>query len=403
MLETIEVISLQDAKCIAKVALGPDVSIRQFTLKRYSEDKIGFMGHHCRLKICVNREDNGADGEDELVCFVKTLPFGSSTQMEFAQELTAFNKEIAFFSEIFPQLMKSQTGIAWAPKCFLTKDNALCFEDLAVKGFRMREGPFDEVHVKSALRALAGLHASSIRIEAEFGKPLNQIYPNDLEETIFSKKNKIHKWFNSGKTASIFLAERMGLNVSRLSDAFERIYGAAAPSSVKTNVLSHGDLWSNNLLFDDRAKCVLVDFQACRYCPASLDIIELLYLCAAPDLRIAKENEFLQYYYQCLLDDLENLSTKAPPFEEIQGGYAERKIAGCAIAALYFPTALLDGATCRDMLDTSGTFEEFFFGDRTAAMVENMERDRSYKNRIEAAVRELVEMSLLLDDLPVPC
>uniref|UniRef100_A0A6V7J1J5 CHK kinase-like domain-containing protein n=1 Tax=Bracon brevicornis TaxID=1563983 RepID=A0A6V7J1J5_9HYME len=397
-----EIITQQDTKLIAETICGPEATVLSFDLKPYSEDPLGLMSAHRRLRIQV-RSKNKKDQTTEISCFVKALPLDCAPQLDYIKESTVFEKETAFYSKIAPVLLDSYSGPAWCPRCYIARDGMLCFEDLSVQGFGMRGKLFNGVSVKSAIRAIASFHASSICAEVRLGRSVTEVQPDFFYELLFVKNKKIHEWFKSGVQVAVAVAERMGLDSSRLPEAFEIAYKAVGPSKTKVNVINHGDLWANNMLFDDQDNCRLVDFQLFRYCPPGLDLAVLLYLCAPSVLRRTKEKELLRYYYDHLVEYVGGERSRLPSFEEICQGYEERKIVGCITAVLYFPQALMNLTTTRDLLTSFETFDDYVIGDRRDIVLESMQKDRPYGERVEDVVKEFVEMSFKLDQIPQPC
>ncbi|XP_015116742.1 uncharacterized protein LOC107040936 [Diachasma alloeum] len=400
-------VTLQDTKLIAKAAVGPSAEVLDFTVTKYSSEKLGFLGSHRHLKILV-KEDHAEGSEREVNCFVKALPLDSPLQLLYAQESRTFEKEAAFFTKISPLMTADSTGPTWCPRCYLVKDNALIFEDLGVQGFKMRDKLFDEVVIKSGLSALASLHSSSLRAEKRMGKLFKDIFPEDLYEVAFVKSGeKRRKWFLAGVNVAIRVAEDMSLDPSKLPETFDRIFEAMETSKSKINVISHGDLWGNNLLFNDEEppECKLVDFQLFRYSPVGHDLAQFLYLCASRELRDSRKEELLRYYWDQLLervgDDVE--ARNVPTLEEVLQGYEEQRIAACCTAAIYFPTVLLDGTIGAEIMDRGESYEQYYFEDRREVVMGIMKRDAVYGERIRETVRELVEMSFKVEEFPVPC
>lgn len=130
----------------------------------------------------------------------------------------------------------------------------------------MRDKLLDEEHLTSALVALAKFHAASILAEARCGCPLTELHPNVFVEQSFLQGGLVNRWFNAGVDVAVAIAEKMGLDAARIPQACDAIYTAIKPSKTKRNVASHGDLWANNLMFDDNSppNCIIIDFQLMR-------------------------------------------------------------------------------------------------------------------------------------------
>jgi len=89
---------------------------------------------------------------------------------------------------------------------------------------------------------------------------------------------------------AVSIAENHGYDPHLIRATCERIYDITKPSCTKTNVVSHGDLWDNNLMFNNDMPpyCLLVDYQLLRYSPLAHDIAQFLYLCTDRSLKCGK-------------------------------------------------------------------------------------------------------------------
>ena len=178
------------------------------------------------------------------------------------------------------------------------------------------------------------------------------------------------------------------------------------PSVTKQNVASHGDLWSNNLMFN-RTDCRLVDFQQARYAPLSHDVAQFLYLTCSREFRESRASEMLRYYYeslnQCLRINATIANVKFPRWCDVELSYEEQKLGALVTAVMYYPTVLLDGTLGATIMNNPATYKQFVLNDRRGPVMENMKRDQQYRCRIEETVRELVQISERLDELHQPC
>lgn len=403
-----DVITIDDVKYVAaKFFKNQEIEVINYTIAPYSHEKIGFLSTHQRLDINVKKKQNLTVAIVLQSFFVKAIPYDVPSQAMNVKSRGVFDQEAAFFAHIVPELTKNYNGELWGPKCYLVKHDALVFEDLSELGFKMKDKLFDEKLIKSGLRALANMHASSLIAEERMGKTFKEIWPNAFKERAFLTTGDAYKWYRAGVDVAIKIAEDMHLNTNLISAACNKVFNAMQPSMTKQNVVSHGDLWSNNLLFDDhiRPKCRLVDFQLLRYSPLAHDIAQFMYLCASRKLRDLKGKKLLRYYYEELLKCLKiNYRTQVaqPSWQDVLDGWEEQKLAAVVTAIMYFPTVLLDGLTGAEIMNDDEKYAKFVLCDRRDVVIANMKRDEIYGERLREIVGELVEMSMQLDDYPSP-
>lgn len=94
---------------------------------------------------------------------------------------------------------------------------------------------------------------------------------------------------------------------------FERFCNAAQSNSTGLKVLSHGDLWANNIMFardpvtGATTDALLVDFQGSCVASPMLDVIYTLFTSSHNDVNGTHWEELLQFYHQELSDCLTKL------------------------------------------------------------------------------------------------
>ncbi|XP_076755527.1 uncharacterized protein LOC143426176 [Xylocopa sonorina] len=395
-------LTLQEVQALVKRATGGNAIVQKFYQKSYSDAKLGFLGSHQRLSV----EIKTASGKDILSFFVKIVPYNVPSQAEYVLDKCVFLKERLFYHDIVPQLYHEYKYEPWTATCYLIKEHLLVFEDLSIKGFSIRDKLFNKELMVSALTTIARLHASSLLAEARLGKTLKKMYPHAFVENAFSHAGKTRMWFDVSVNAIVAVAEHLGLDARLVPKACEEIFQAIEMSSTKRNVVSHGDLWANNIMFDNSVppRCLLVDFQLLRYTPLAHDVIQLLYLCADRDFRVTSEEAMLKHYYSVLCETLnssKSVTVEVPPWSELVQGVEEQRLAAVVTAAIYFQSVLLDEKEA-EMLNDSDYYHEFEFKDRNEVVLKSMKNHPVYNRRLTEVITELIELSFRLDELPKP-
>lgn len=83
------------------------------------------------------------------------------------------------------------------------------------------------------------------------------------------------------------------------------------------NVLTHGDFWSSNIMFNylqsgEVDETLLVDFQICKWGSPAEDLLFFLTLSPAVDIRLKEYDHFVAIYHERLAECLKALGYKKP-------------------------------------------------------------------------------------------
>ncbi|XP_058803288.1 uncharacterized protein LOC131671107 [Phymastichus coffea] len=395
------IITREEARHVSKLSISSDAELVNYNLNPYSDEKLGFLSSQKTLTLEARKP--GCKVNVTKCFFVKSMPYDVPLQAAYALEKNAFSKEIKFFQKIEPLMQDNYKSERWSPKCYLAKENTIVLEDMKVQGFRNNSRILNEEHLMSAVACVARFHASSLLAEQQLnGKSLNEVYPEVFEEAEYKNTGRKYTWFTTAINCVVSVAKDIGLETSHIFEASKRAFDIAIPSKVKRNVVTHGDLWSNNLLFDQANHCRLVDFQLLRYAPPGQDLMQLLYLCTLRKFREERETDVLECYYKNFKETLElnGFTGVTPSFEEIKHGADEQKFPALISAAINFPTIMIDGKIGAEIMNNLNSYEDYFFRDRKPIVEQIMAMDGEYETRIKDLFRELVEMSFKVDDFP---
>ncbi|XP_043482957.1 uncharacterized protein LOC122511642 [Leptopilina heterotoma] len=399
-----KIVSKAEIKVLYEQIFCDEAENIDYSLQPFCDEKLGFLGSHLKLELIGRTKKSQQIRKKSF--FLKIIPYQLPLQAIFIQESQIFAKEIFFFENIVPELNYNYFGEKWSPICYLIKDDALVFENLKEKGFRMiPDKIFDRELMIAALTSIANLHAASIIAEDRLKQKFNIIFPEAFEENPFDNSVKRLQWFETAVDFTIFLADKLGLKTENIFRACRKSCEGFKPSATKRNVVSHGDLWGNNLLFNEtKKKCVLVDFQLLRYSSLAHDVTQLLYLCTTRDFREKHEAELIKHYFAVLTRALmeNNKNIQIPSWSELLDGIEEQRLCAIVTAAIFFPTVLMDGKSGAEIFDDPENYDKYVFHDRKDFVFSIMQRDPHYARRINEIVEELVEFAEKLQHLPNP-
>lgn len=274
---------LQEEQCfeIIRKKLRQD-AMDDFSLVNYEIVPInevnGFMGQYFTLKATVACSKSPLQTKS-INFFTKIPPPISSPQYDFAQEYGTFKKEVALYTTVFPEMLDG-LGKRCIPECFLGIENdVIVLEDMAHSGYTMtdKSTPFDFEHCKILMKTLAKFHAKSFIFEHQYKKTLHDEFSHCMQETLWPADGKAKAMFDAAVKGIVSMIDLLtGLNDDQRSNFKEKIVKLCAdhtdklsPSIKHKNVLCHGDLWANNILFKYDAdkkpiECCLIDFQLAR-------------------------------------------------------------------------------------------------------------------------------------------
>ncbi|XP_058803291.1 uncharacterized protein LOC131671109 [Phymastichus coffea] len=394
-----ETISQAEALKLVKHVSGQDGQLVRYHLRLYNDDRIKKnIGYFQLLLETKLRESSIIEQHSFLV---KTISCNNSIA---EAEKRVFEHEFNFFHEIVPQLTKHVDVGRWLPKCFLAKRDTLVFENLTTKGYRTRPHMFDEETTRSALRTVARLHASSILAETRLERSLYELYPNAFVDMNFTGHGKNESWYLAAVNAVIKVADNLGLNSSKITAVFDRLQQIATEESeapldrrTKWKVASHGDLCENNMMFDNSQppNCILINFQSVRYVSHAQDILLLLHLCTTRAFRREFEQKLIEFYYSTLrtLSYKYNPAARVLPLDQLKSEIEKERLRAIASAMIYLSSTLLDKRFADDLFENSDKHDKLRYYDRGQQVIELMQRDDIYRQRLEESVKELVDYS----------
>ncbi|XP_062123626.1 uncharacterized protein LOC133837000 [Drosophila sulfurigaster albostrigata] len=248
------------------------------------------------------------------------------------KEVGIFDKELQMYQKYLPQFeaIYKDAGeeIQLAPKCLQTEERDdgihFIFEDLGELQFQNvdRIKGLDMEHMKTLLYKLAEFHAvAAVYVER------NGPFPKEFDEGFMTRKYQEMQdsAFKLKRESFVKSMAAWGMENSELytksfptAEQFSKMCLRNLELDTQSfNTLTHGDLWSSNLLFKYQAdgsidQMIMLDYQLCKYGSPALDLLFIITISAANDIRLKEFDHFVRIYWERLVDCLKLLKYQKP-------------------------------------------------------------------------------------------
>lgn len=286
-----------------------DYNLESFEVKNL-ENVSGFLGIYHKLTIKLKNSKTWN-------YFLKSTPNTGAPQA-LATQLKSSEREGFMYGVLIPQLLN--LGIHTIKDClpasyYQRHEDMLVFEDLSASNFHVlpSQEPFDIHLLTLSIKQLAKFHASFLVFEEKLKLRIKTEYPSYFDEPLFLE-NPQHLGAKTFMTGIKSLFSTNGLFTEIHTEKNQKNFYAFWPKLkilfyevIKTserfrNVLSHGDIWTSNIMVkhqDGKAiDCRFVDFQIIRYCPPAYDFLSILHLATHRSIRMQHEEDLKIIYYE---------------------------------------------------------------------------------------------------------
>ncbi|RZC39560.1 EcKinase, DUF1679, APH and/or Choline kinase domain containing protein [Asbolus verrucosus] len=409
------ILTREDCYIIVKNKIGTtNYKFLSFTVTPLDQVN-GYLGdyHKLQIKIIYNSEDK------TINCFIKRMPKGV-TSKEIVEETGCFFKEVFVYQTLVP--MMHQLGISAIDSClascyFQRSEDVIVFDDVSLNNYRTlsTEDPFDFHLLSLAVKKVAKFHASMMMFEEKMSEKLGKVYQMNEEYSsyvheIFFLKDETHggaKVMQIGVKSIIDVAdlfpeiktETNQKHFKKLWPKLQELFYKLIQTSDKfRNVLSHGDLWTNNIMVqfegDEAVDCCFVDFQNTRYCPPAHDFLSVLYLTTNRANRMKHEKELQDIYYNELTHILSLYDfeiNKIYPYEEFVETVSYMR-PQMVMQAIMYSSFMCSSGDIASFLVNDDICRYVFFEDRKEYLAKMCEKSTVFKMKLKECILDLYEL-----------
>ncbi|XP_058448690.1 uncharacterized protein LOC131428663 [Malaya genurostris] len=316
---------------------------------------------------------------------------------DILEEYDVFHREIAVYNNVMPKVEQILAEIGYTNKLapiahMIGKTNPkhFIFEDLTQYGFRSadRKQGLNYHQLEMVLEKVAKFHAATAVLYSRDEQTMKDHHYRNINEDVqhfyslfqnsmVSCAEQAQNWASTPKciTEKVFNLEKTV--ISKGCQVYTR-------DDSTFNVLNHGDLWVNNIMykFDGRGNpidCILVDYAVGFFGSPAIDLSYLLFTSSSDDVTTDQFDLLLQHYHSELVDCLTKLgySKKMPTLIDIQVEMLRKGFAGIMFVTFLIPLRLNEDTANADLGNLLGSSEEAIQFRR------NMFSHPKYKGRME--------------------
>lgn len=319
-----------------------DFKITSIDTKPATKPGDNYMAVLLRSKVEIEMKS----GEKRSLSYISKCLLTTVYNKNMVEGYSAFPKEKEMYSVLLPEFEKlyldAGVSVSFGPKCFYAADKPteiIVMEDLSNFEMVHRSVGLDQDHIEQGLAWLGKFHAASMVYREKNGD-----YGKHFETGVFaiSMEYAYQPYYDGYFNYYIEALQKLP-NGDKIAEKFEKYRGKLYSLVCKTldydengfNVLCHGDMWSNNLMFlydEDRKiqDLKLVDFQLMYWGSVVHDIYNFMMSSWKIELKVRKFDELIKFYFDNLIENLKVLKYEKPlpTFENLKKELTKRNFVG---------------------------------------------------------------------------
>ncbi|KAJ9585241.1 hypothetical protein L9F63_002941 [Diploptera punctata] len=285
------------------------------------------------------------------------------------KDSSMFDREKHMYSVVLPKMSELlEAAIPGceqiAPRHVFSNTGVLVLEDLSASGFGLKDRlvGLDLHHTLLVLRTLARFHSVSLVIHQQdpecFELYKHQIFTEPAMEQSLGPfctdmtrllADEIVNWPGFGELYSKKIREMSGRMIQLAEEAARR-------RDDRFNVLTHDDLWINNMMFRSPDSVRFIDFQMPHFASIGNDLQLFINSSTIPEVRRNHIDTLLKEYYKTFCDTLKALDYKGKilTFEDLQEEFRKSAPYSLIITMVFLPTIYADNDADIVMFESEG-------------------------------------------------
>uniref|UniRef100_A0A182P7B7 CHK domain-containing protein n=1 Tax=Anopheles epiroticus TaxID=199890 RepID=A0A182P7B7_9DIPT len=297
--------------------------ITTFSVGKASEETAGYMSQIYRVLIEIEFTEEPIPHKPTSLSYIVKEKANSVFGGRLVELLSVFPRESEVYEKLLPVFERlasnERDGVRFGPKVYkttTTPDTVIVMEDLARGQFCMPEKRYGlpVTDVKRILAKLAQLHAASA-VYTEKVEPFSDLFADGvISERTIDCLSEYYEPLYSAFVQSLrdrnFAPEYLQPLIALDGHLLRECCKAQKIDQSELNVLNHGDLWPNNVMFREDDLRIL-DFQTAFYGSPVADLL-YFFTTSALELMCDSLEELLQYYHQHLVQALKQMQYYRP-------------------------------------------------------------------------------------------
>ncbi|XP_015126055.1 uncharacterized protein LOC107047743 [Diachasma alloeum] len=298
---------------------------------------------------------------------IKEEPDSNGMTLEYVRETNIFDTERLMLEEIVPKIEKL-IGKRLSPKAYYSSNepNIIVMEDLVSLGFqnKNRKVGLNKKQMFMILENIADFHAASVLLNEQNPGCVSRFasgFINSKTPVAFftfisngleSIGNSVRNWPGE-KFVSI---SNKLINKSR--EIIQKLFIVYQCDADELQVLNHGDLWVNNIMFKDDGngepqEVRFVDYQMCIWSSPAIDLLYFLGIVPETSIKMTNDEIFLQCYLNRFASTMQTLGccAKSPTLEQLKRSMFKRRDYTLMAALTFYPKMIADDDEVEDVDD----------------------------------------------------